>query len=733
MAKPGGSFKERLKALRDEYRQLLPVKIKEIENTWHLSWQIPDKRDGMLDMIYRQTHSLAGSGTTFGFSEVSAVASEMESFIKTVQQDGQALEPKHDAAVDRFLTRMRRAAGEPEEPYDIDEVPEAETRQTWVRRQTLYWLGLDDALTEEVLNQLPIFGFKVTGFKTLQDLIDATKYRMPEVVVFDLAAPEGPFPETGTVFEFLGTLSEKARIVCILPPETDLSGRLAAIRSGAGSCLLKPVVFDELLGRLDKLSPAHIEPPFRLFIIDDDSSLTANTAAIMSRAGMVVESINDPLQALEPLIAFEPDLILLDLHMPQCNGIELARIISQDERFFGVAIVYLSQEKELNHQLEALEAGAEDFILKPVKYRYLYHSLACRMRRARQQRLQRTHDGLTGLLNHTSFHIELRNRIARATKEGNGFVLALLDPDNFSEINETHGHVVGDRVLHTLALMLRRGFGSKVTLARYGSNTIALILPHAGATRADDILERLRSEFARIRHRGNTGSFSVTLSKGIAEFPRFANSTDLIGAAEKALDEAGGRTVEKMDVLQPMPTPTETLPATADSEEPQFIDEEDYDTLDEPILDAGDDRIPIRREEGMQDDLFMEDRTVVVVDDDRQVLGVIVSFLESQGFVVHGAVTGDEGYELAKQHKPDLMLIDLLLFPGIHGFELCKMVKENKSLEGVKIILMTAVYKDYRYRVEGREAGGDAFIIKPINFDQLMEKIESLTRVAPEA
>ena len=175
-------------------------------------------------------------------------------------------------------------------------------------------------------------------------------------------------------------------------------------------------------------------------------------------------------------------------------------------------------------------------------------------------------------------------------------------------------------------------------------------------------------------------------------------------------------------------------PTAAEESEPLFIEDEDFVTVDEePDPRSTDSGVMADPYAGDGDQLYTEDRTVVVVDDDRQVLGVIMSFLESQGFTVYGAYTGDEGYEVAKKHKPDLMLIDLLLFPGIHGFELCKMVKDDQDLDGVKIILMTAVYKDYRYRVEGREAGGDAFIIKPINFDQLMEKIDSLTRGAGES
>ena len=138
--------------------------------------------------------------------------------------------------------------------------------------------------------------------------------------------------------------------------------------------------------------------------------------------------------------------------------------------------------------------------------------------------------------------------------------------------------------------------------------------------------------------------------------------------------------------------------------------------------------------EQIDDAMLLEEETeslgrILVVDDDRQLLKHICTVLEERGFEVISAHIGDEGYELARRHKPNVALIDLLLFPGIHGFELCQKIRDDPGLQGTKIILMTAVYKDYRYRLEGKEAGADEFIEKPINYPQLFEKI---TQLAPD-
>jgi len=712
MAKSDGSFKDRLKSLREEYGRLLPTKIDDLVRIWNQVRKAEGDTTPHLAEAYRQAHSLAGSGATFGYSEVSEVASELEQLIKRLEE-GEPFDEENEQAYERYLVRLRKAAREGgTEVVTEDELPEAMAKPSR-RQQTIYWLGMDRRLSEEARTNLPLFGFQILCLSDLESLQQAVARQAPDLLVFDLAPPEGIFPHLGDVFALMGQL-QRTKTVCIMPPETDQAGRLEVIRAGAECCMTKPISFDELLTQLDRLAPAHREQPYRLLIVDDDEILAKNTATIMERAGMKTAVATDPFHALEVLPAFDPDLILMDLHMPQCSGTELARLIRQNPQNEDLPIVYLSKEAELNKQLEALEAGAEDFLIKPVKYRFLYHALACRIRRTRSRRDSRIRDGLTGLLNHTAFQVEVTRRVALGAEKGSRFVLALMDLDNLREINDTHGPATGDRVLITLATMLRRGFGNAAVLSRFLGNTFGVLLPGSDGERARDIFDHLRKDFARVNHRGSSGHLRATISIGLAEFPRFAATSDLIDAAGRALGAAKRAGRNRIE------TTTERVPATpggvampvapSAEEEPFFIEEEDdaIEVVDEcETADEG-------------------SRSIVVVDDDRQVLAVITTYLESHGFRVWGGITGEEGYDLVRKHRPDLVLIDLLLFPGIHGFELCKKIKNDTDLDGIKIILMTAVYKDYRYRVEGREAGGDAFIIKPINFDELMGQIQTL-------
>ena len=116
---------------------------------------------------------------------------------------------------------------------------------------------------------------------------------------------------------------------------------------------------------------------------------------------------------------------------------------------------------------------------------------------------------------------------------------------------------------------------------------------------------------------------------------------------------------------------------------------------------------------------------IVVIDDDRVTLAVIEKALILAGFWIYSAKDGEEGLELVKREKPDILISDMLL-PKIHGVDLCKIVKESPELKATLVILMSAVYKKMTYKDLIRESGADDFIGKPVDLDDLKDRINKL-------
>ena len=115
---------------------------------------------------------------------------------------------------------------------------------------------------------------------------------------------------------------------------------------------------------------------------------------------------------------------------------------------------------------------------------------------------------------------------------------------------------------------------------------------------------------------------------------------------------------------------------------------------------------------------------ILIVDDDRVAASMLEKLLIKQGYQVFKAGDGATGYELARQHKPALVICDMLL-PKIHGIDLCKKIKEDPELKNVKVILITAVYKRAATESDLKSWGADGYFEKPINTQRLLAWIEN--------
>jgi DNA-binding response OmpR family regulator len=118
-------------------------------------------------------------------------------------------------------------------------------------------------------------------------------------------------------------------------------------------------------------------------------------------------------------------------------------------------------------------------------------------------------------------------------------------------------------------------------------------------------------------------------------------------------------------------------------------------------------------------------RKILIVDDDRVTLTMLGMILSRHKYQVLSAQDGSQGYEQAKQERPDAVISDMLI-PKIHGLELCKMIKQDPDLNQTKVILMTAVYKGTTFKFEAKDCGADFFIEKPINTNELLALLDDM-------
>jgi diguanylate cyclase (GGDEF)-like protein len=153
-------------------------------------------------------------------------------------------------------------------------------------------------------------------------------------------------------------------------------------------------------------------------------------------------------------------------------------------------------------------------------------------------KVESTHDSLTKLYNRAFFELILQQEITRSSRQGTFFCVVIFDIDHFKNVNDHYGHLVGDRVLRTIGLLLRTHCRTYDTASRWGGEEFSLILPSTSLDDALRITERIRIEFSQISHSLPKTSFSCTLSAGIANYIPGDNMTRIIEKADQALYDA---------------------------------------------------------------------------------------------------------------------------------------------------------------------------------------------------
>jgi diguanylate cyclase (GGDEF)-like protein len=535
MADANADFLARLQALRDSYAEQLPGKIDEIKTLWQRCATQADP-EGM-KTLHRLVHSLTGSGATFGYAKLSESSRLLESCLKEAMEKSRSPDAHCRQRIEEYL-QMIEAVASPEVDMrrELDQV--AQRGLPGESESRVIYLVDDDALQAQDLSlQLKHFGYEVRVFSDTQTMREAFLRQQPAAVVMDIMFPEGQLAGTDAIAGLKEACSVPPPVVFV-SSRGDLQTRLAAVRACGDGYFTKPVDISALIDTLDRLTEQKLTESYRILLVDDDAALAEHYAATLRQAGMEVVVVNHPLDVMRPLAEFKPELILMDLYMPECDGLELAAVLRQQPDYLSIPIVFLTTEIDSDLRMKAMHLGADDFLNKPIPAQDLVSAVASRAQRSRVLRSYMIHDSLTGLYNHSTTKDYLEKEFSRVTRKGGRLAFAMIDLDQFKVINDTHGHACGDRVLKSLAHMLRQRLRRSDIVGRIGGEEFAVILHDVDAMTAVRVMDGIRADFSVIRHRSDQGEFSATFSCGIAMSANHMNPAVLYESADKSLYKA---------------------------------------------------------------------------------------------------------------------------------------------------------------------------------------------------
>lgn len=475
------------------------------------------------------------------------------------------------AAIDAEAVESAPAAASASEPVAVEAVPApapVPVAATPNARSTasampaasgrrVYHLTDGNAVATELDQRLEAQGFQLEILDEPDDLKEMLRAIAPHLVVVDAAFLEA-IEGIGQAVRSVRVRASQRIALMVLAETADVPTRLRAMRAGADSLVALPMQPAEIISRMGELLEADTSAPFRVMIIEDDRSQALFAESILRKAGMETIAVMDPLSALEGLDTFDPELILMDLYMPNCDGMELTTLIRERERFISTPIVFLSGEHDTDKRFDALSAGGDDYLEKPIRPKYLISAVTNRVRRARAMsrrvQAQNPRDPLTGLYDRAHVIDRVSEALASDDPGTNlGGVLFMII-DGAQAIRERIGLSTFDTLLTQAGTLLAGSIAGTDLAARYGDTSFLVLCPGRGEQALLAFGEDIRARFERQLFEIGDKSITLAVSVGVSTFAQgWGDAAAMLNAAERACAQARTNSGKRVRLFEAAP------------------------------------------------------------------------------------------------------------------------------------------------------------------------------------
>lgn len=295
-----------------------------------------------------------------------------------------------------------------------------------------------------------------------------------------------------------------------------------------------------------------------ILVVEDENNNRFLLQTYLETEGYAVELARSGEEAVEKAASVNPSVIILDVMLPGINGLDTCRQLKSKESVKFTPIILVTALRGNEERIQGIEAGADDFISKPInrielltriksllRIKKLNETLEAKIAeletvKNKLRKLAIT-DGLTGVFNYRAFRKQLKLEISRSKRFNLPISLVIMDIDNFKKYNDMFGHPRGDRVLKIFAKLISENIRDLDFLARYGGEEFVLILPGTGKKEAGIVAEKIRHliEDAPFPEENKLPEKCLTVSLGTATYPHDTrNESELIKFADQALYKA---------------------------------------------------------------------------------------------------------------------------------------------------------------------------------------------------
>ncbi len=358
-------FRNQLERLRLQFAASLPERARRLEEIWshlrHLNWS-----EQGITTLQQFAHKLIEASTSFGFPELRYAAQQLENFITDLNELGRSFGGLEYAQLEDHIQHLSQVmATTTNGTARQDPLPSAIDINTYpeVRGKILFLVDPDRVLAALCTAYLRKAGFTVEYFDNPQSCMQRLYLDSPAAILMDPDFERSGLQALGHLHQIKALLTHDTPII-LMSGRTDVNAKLRALRAGSSDYLIKPLDFNFLVEKLVHIISQHTKTQ-KVMIVDDDPAMTSLQAEILRYAGMEVLCVNQPLHSLQRAAKFKPDLVILDMHMPDINGMELAVLLRQDPEFLLLPIIFVTADTDTNLHKSIKALGINALLTKP--------------------------------------------------------------------------------------------------------------------------------------------------------------------------------------------------------------------------------------------------------------------------------------------------------------------------------------------------------------------------------
>jgi len=480
----------------------------------------------------REAHLLIGALANFGFTEASQICRQIEQIFQA------GVEPSLEARLAQLVAALRQELELPAATGESSERSLATVKQ----QRRLLIIDNDTQLGEQLISEATIWDIQAELVTDLTAARKAIAQNYPDVVLLDLGDNSA---QSG--LNLLAELKTKNTHlpVIVLAVQDDFANRIKVARLGGDIFLPKPVFPASVLAAITQVLSQSDTIATKILVVDDDPQILDILRTVLEPWGFKPALVDNPRHFWDKLEQYNPDLLILDVEMPELSGIDLCQVVRNDPQWRELPVLFLSVHTDATTVDRVFTAGADDYVNKPIREPELIARVLNRLERTQTLHKLADTDILTGVANRRKSIQELNRLLRLAKRQSQPLCFVILDLDRFKLVNDRHGHEAGDRVLKRFGALLQQTFRGEDAIARWGGEEFVVGLYGAtrqqAMTRVTELLEIVQQQ----EFTGASGEkFQVSFSGGIAEYPE--DGTDLPALYRSAdaalyLAKAGGR------------------------------------------------------------------------------------------------------------------------------------------------------------------------------------------------